>query len=544
MSQNCFNPGVGHSRFPGDREAPLNFPKMIKKCFPFVSLGKLCCSLAGVAVLAIFGVSIVRADDEDSENSHHGGKKIRHVLLISVDGMHSVDLAKYVASHPGSQLAALSKTGVTYPLAFTSQPSDSFPGLLSMVTGGTPRSTGVYYDVSYDRKLVAPGQTTATPAGTTVVYDESIDFDTSKLDGGGGIDPSKLPNNPETGFTPVYPHQFLRVNTIFEVIHEAGLHTAWSDKHPAYDLVNGPSGKGVEDLFTPEINSTANSSGQVWTDTEPLCKAYDTFKVNAILNEIDGKDHTGTKEVGTPAIFGMNFQAVSVGQKVVSSGYADATGTPGSILADALDFIDQSLNQFVDALKKRGLYESTVIIITAKHGQAPIERSKFQPTDDAPYTTLANSIKKDLIAQLTDDDVGLLWLSDSSKTPDLVQLLAGNEVSLGIQEILAGDSLKLHFGDPATDSRVPDIITLVNQGVVYTSPQHFKKIAEHGGFSLDDTNVALLVSNPRIHGQIVGGPVHTTQIAPTILELLGLDGGKLQAVQKEGTQPLGGLDLE
>jgi Type I phosphodiesterase / nucleotide pyrophosphatase len=513
---------------------------MIKKCFSFISFGQLCSSLAGVAVLATFAVSIARADDED--RAHQGGRKIKHVLLISVDGMHAVDLAKYVVSHRDSQLAALTKSGVTYPLTFTSQPSDSFPGLLSIVTGGTPRSTGVYYDVSYDRKLVAPGQTTPTPAGTSVAYDESIDFDTSKLDGGGGIDPSKLPNNPEAGFTPVFPHQFLRVNTIFEVIHEEGLRTAWSDKHPAYDLVNGPSGKGVDDLYTPEINSTANASGQIWTDTEPLCKAYDTFKVNATINEINGKDHTGLKEVGTPAIFGMNFQAVSVGQKVVSGGYTDATGTPGPILADALDFIDQSLKKFVDALKQRGLYESTVIIVTAKHGQTPIERSKFQPTDDTPYTTLANSIKKDLIAQLTDDDVGLLWLSDSSKTVDLVQLLAANEVSLGLQEILAGDSLKVHFGDPATDNRVPDIVTLVNQGVVYTS-QNFKKIAEHGGFSLDDTNVALLISNPRIHSKIVGGPVHTTQIAPTILELLGLDGDKLQAVQKEGTQPLGGLDF-
>jgi hypothetical protein len=83
------------------------------------------------------------------------------------------------------------------------------------------------------------------------------------------------------GFTPVYPHQFLRVNTIFEVIHEAGLQTAWSDKHPSYDIVNGPSGEGVDELYTPEINSNANKSGQIWTDTEPLCKRYDPFKVNA-----------------------------------------------------------------------------------------------------------------------------------------------------------------------------------------------------------------------------------------------------------------------
>ena len=33
----------------------------------------------------------------------------------------------------------------------------------------------------------------ASTKGTEVVYDESIDFDSTKLDGGGGIDPTKLP---------------------------------------------------------------------------------------------------------------------------------------------------------------------------------------------------------------------------------------------------------------------------------------------------------------------------------------------------------------
>jgi len=50
----------------------------------------------------------------------------------------------------------------------------------------------------------------------------------------------------------VYPHSYLKVNTVFEVARAAGLRTAWSDKHPAYEILNGPSGAGVQDLFTPE----------------------------------------------------------------------------------------------------------------------------------------------------------------------------------------------------------------------------------------------------------------------------------------------------
>src|SRR3569833_1349877 len=81
----------------------------------------------------------------------------RHVLLISVDGLHASDLARWVAEHPNSNLAQLSHQGTTYLNASTSEPSDSFPGLLSMTTGGTPKTTGVYYDDSYARDMWAPG---------------------------------------------------------------------------------------------------------------------------------------------------------------------------------------------------------------------------------------------------------------------------------------------------------------------------------------------------------------------------------------------------
>jgi len=54
----------------------------------------------------------------------------------------------------------LSATGVHYLQALTPKPSDSFPGLVAQITGGTPRSAGMYYDVSYDRALSPPAKTT------------------------------------------------------------------------------------------------------------------------------------------------------------------------------------------------------------------------------------------------------------------------------------------------------------------------------------------------------------------------------------------------
>src|SRR5271155_697137 len=94
-----------------------------------------------------------RANDEIVEG------QIKHVLLISVDGLHALDLSNYVATHGDSTLAALSSHGLTYTNASTTTPSDSFPGLASLVTGGSPTVAGFWYDDTYNRKLSPPQMT-------------------------------------------------------------------------------------------------------------------------------------------------------------------------------------------------------------------------------------------------------------------------------------------------------------------------------------------------------------------------------------------------
>jgi arylsulfatase A-like enzyme len=98
--------------------------------------------------------------------------------------------------------------------------------------------------------------------------------------------------------------------------------------------------------------------------------------------------------------------------------------------------------------------------------------------------------------------------------------------------------LSLPFQDPATDSRTPDIIGIARVGVIYTGGS---KIAEHGGFNEDDTHVALIVANAALKPPVVSAAVSTTQIAPTILEFLGLNPQLLDAVRMEGTTSLPGL---
>jgi arylsulfatase A-like enzyme len=514
-------------------------------------------------VAGVIALSAVAPTFAQPANSG-GSAAVSHVLLISVDGMHAIDLENYIAKNPNSTLATLAGRGVRYPNAQTTSPSDSFPGMLALATGGTSKSTGVYYDDSYDRNLVAPvilgGDPTnvtctpgsaANPRGTEVLLDETADKDLKRLDGGGGINTQALPRDPVT-CAPVWPHSFVRVNTIFEVLKSHGYQTAWSDKHQAYDLLNGPSGNGIDDLYSPEVAAPIDVGSLKGLDpvsSETAIQAYDGVKVQAVINEIDGLDHSGTKKVGVPTILGMNFQTVSALQKVTKDavtgqpgGYLDAAGTPTPLLQGGLDFVDQSLGRMVSELKSQGLYDSTVIIVTAKHGQAPIDPSKTAKIGD-PISPVIDSVQKGLVAQLTTDDVALIWLTDSSKANAVAAALRKAGSSIGISndnQVLVGDTLHAMFGDPATSAtaqtREPDVVVTPNNGVIYT---HSKaKIAEHGGFGGDNANVALLISGTGLDGTVDKSAVSTTQVAPTILALFGINPAELQAVQLERTAVL------
>ncbi|MCB2296026.1 hypothetical protein LGK95_21480 [Clostridium algoriphilum] len=141
-------------------------------------------------------------------------------------------------------------------------------------------------------------------------------------------------------------------------------------------------------------------------------------------------------------------------------------------------------------------------------------------------------VDQKLIAQITTDDTALIWLTDQSKTSAVVSKITANKDTAHIKDVLSYSSTdKWPFNNPANDSLVPDIVIKPEDGG--------KKIAEHGGFSKEDTNVALLLSNSGIKkSEQNTKEVTTSQVAPTILKALGLDPGKLQAVKKEYTKLL------
>jgi Type I phosphodiesterase / nucleotide pyrophosphatase len=554
--------------------------------------------LAGVALVSTLALSTSQIA---AQTNAVGSGKIKHVVLLSIDGMHAVDFYNcshgVVGANGGSpycpNMSALSLTGINYVGAVSSKPSDSFPGMAALASGGTPKSTGLYYDVAYDRSLDPPATTTGTglaggsctpyanPIGTTTDNDQGVDIDDTKLNGGapgaglteGGIaslDPKKLERDPQRGCAPVYPWNFIRVNTAFGVIHAAGGYTAWIDKHPSYSFVGGPGGNGLDDYYSPEVSSAVVPlpgvktlegascdpvrdpvGASAWNASFENIQCYDAIKVYALLNQIAGKTHSGAPAV-VPAVFGMNFQSVYVGQSVneagvAAGGYKNAAAVPSAELLQEIEYVDTAVGEIVSALKSAGLYESTLLIITAKHGESPIDPTRYVADgSDTPATLLGPAIPysesplNTTGIGATEDDVSVLWLKKGASVTAAVDLLEADATEVGLGEIYYGPSLAINYNvgglEPGEDPRSPDIIVAPNVGVTYSGSTAM--IGDHGGFAHDDTNVMLLVANPSFTPQTVSAEAQTIQVAPTMLQALGLNPTALDAVRIEGTSVL------
>jgi len=537
---------------------------------------------------------------------------LRHIVLLSIDGMHAADFYKYVANFPRSNIGKLYLHGIDYPNATTPTPAGAFPGILALATGGSPKSTGVYGEDSYDRSLYSPGSNCAGTKGTEIVYDGSIAQDWTQLFSPINKDNLPLTKDLQGNCVGVYPHSFLKASTIFEVVQGSGRRTAWNDNHASYEILSGPSGKGVSELFTPDVTSQVALGGNVngvdltgaasacvvgtnavgsgpinYSMCIPAAQAYDDVKVQAVINKIDGFSADGSRQSAVPTLLGLNFAAVEVAQRidVPKAGYLNAAADPKDLLQAALDHVDFSIGRILTELDLKHFIDKTLVVVTAKHGQAPIDGSKFRnetfaapglsgvndpypyvqavdPTVDTPSSFVNPNSGRVTVTggHMQNSDSSILWLQNqnNANVTNVVQALTNPATDTAIgatvrpqgsifsTNVTAGAELVQTFGDAqsSTDllaaARAPNVFIQPDLGVIYAGG--FDQLAAHAGGAQDDINVPLLISNPGIVNHVsLLQPVSTEQVAMTVLRALTLDGTKLNAAAAEGTTTLPGI---
>src|SRR5579863_8600994 len=142
-------------------------------------------------------------------------------------------------------------------------------------------------------------------------------------------------------------------------------------------------------------------------------------------------------------------------------------------LQSEIQFVDDAIGEMVNKIKDRGQYESTLIIITAKHGQSPIDPNLYDAIPGktghgsspatilagAGYIPMSESPLNGSGIGSTEDDVSLLWLNNTANTVTAVQLLEekANRAAAGIGQIYYGPSVALNYNvaglPPAGDPR-------------------------------------------------------------------------------------------
>ncbi|KAK4553251.1 hypothetical protein LTR86_009781 [Recurvomyces mirabilis] len=460
----------------------------------------------------------------------HG--QYKSVAMLSFDGLHQFDLVNYVAKYPNSTWATvILKNGIMFENARASSPSDSFPATAALFAGASPRTSGIWWDDGYDRSLYPPGSNCNGPIGTETNWDESNDLDNTLTSGGGALNVSHFPMQKTSwgSCVPVYPHNFIRVNTVFEVGRGNGLVTAYADKHLTYEFLNGPSGVGLSQVYTPEIAAANNTlAGQ---------QAWDDLHWSALRNWTLGNWANGTKNPdGAPSMYGANFQAITWAQ--TNAGYTDVVGAaPNKSLELALQYADQRLGTFINDLRASGQLESTLLLLGSKQGQGPIN-AKNETVFPDTHLTQSLEAAGIPVALTTADDGGIMWLQNQSQILDAKANLLAN-ASLGVSYVLAGDEVQqAGFGSPWLDPRVPDLVIGAKIGYLWASSPRFE---DHGGYAPQDLNVPLVAYNPRLDPTNISTVVSNRQVASTMLQALGLPLAQLDGYRLEGTPVLPGL---
>ncbi|HXP75865.1 MAG TPA: alkaline phosphatase family protein [Stellaceae bacterium] len=405
-------------------------------------------SLATAALLAGVSAASAQADYKPAQGTP------KHAVLIFIDGFRADLLDPEIAPH----IAALGRAGTRFANAEVGFPSDSMPGILGPLTGASPKGTGIPYDEYYDRhyKLaIEITETVTVPPG-------------------------------------LKPHDLLKVPTLFEAAKAKGLKTAFVSKHIGYEILQGPSGKGIDNLELPES-----------TDWKGPFKDYDAKNFEMLASWVgkDGADIAG-------------IYAIAPNYAMKDHGVAAAETRA------AVSDIDAQVGRVVDAVTAAGRYDDTVFVVLGDHGDTDTPNAVASKGDGSVVAFLAEQGIK--AAKITAADVMLAWLADSSQAEKAVSLLNTPEAKerFGVDRVLGPDELK-KMQDFA-DDQMPDFVLLVKPGVVYTKLPS-KKMAEHGGAFDSDLRVAFVIEGPGIKsGAVVKSKVNIFSTAPTLAKLLNL----------------------
>lgn len=255
----------------------------------------------------------------------------RHVVLISIDGMRPDFYLD--PSWPAPNLQTLKKEGLYADFVRPVFPSVTYPNHVSMITGALPARHGVY------------GNTPFEPLGATGRWN--------------------------------WQASLIRVPTIFDLVHKAGLTSAAID-WPV--TIGAPIDYNIPEIWA--VDTTQNSAELVKAVTTPpgLWQEIEQNATGKILGEDINSEYLNSDEnSGRMAAYIIRkYKPTLVALHLACVDHAQhAWGRQGMGVAVAVAAVDRVIGEVLEALEKAGIRESTAVVVTGDHGFVDIHSTLF-----------------------------------------------------------------------------------------------------------------------------------------------------------------------
>lgn len=424
-------------------------------------------------------------------------QKANHVVLITIDGFRP-DF--YTDPSWGMvNLRMMKEKGVYADGVNSVFPTVTYPNHTSLITGVTPAKHGIYYNTPFEPK----GST-----GTWYFYYDSI----------------KSP-------------------TLFDAVHKAGKTSAnviWPVTVGAPIDYNIPDVWPIGKKDRREIMAQLSTPVSLWKEVQDNAtgklglKDFTMEDEEMILDENVARMAAYLIATYKPAFTTLHLAC--------TDHYEHEQGRDGFLVRKAVAGADRALGTIMEALKRAGIYDSTVIIITGDHGFVDISKT-FSPNVLLAKNGLLNNVTTgDWKAQFhSSGGAAFLHLKDEkdiatrNKVLSLLQSLPADQQQL--YKIIDHKKLEEAGADPHAAFALAASPGVTIGGAVTGELVKGAKGGTHGYFpDFKEIQTGFVAFGA---GIAAGGHVkemNVTDVAPVAAQLLGLSLGKT-----DGKIPVGVL---
>lgn len=431
----------------------------------------------------------------------------RHVILISVDG-----LASYYFDDPRAHMPTirrLAAEGARARRMKCSFPSVTWPNHTTLVTGVEPGRHGVIANNYYDR---------ATKKAVPFIPDPLFDKD-----------------------------EIVKVPTIYDVAHQAGLKTAgviWPASRNAKTLDWTVPDVFDQQIFesasTPSLLAELRAKGIPYDKQMEWCKAGNAGKPQRDWMYTRMSEHILTTH--RPNVLLLHLVTVD------SFEHATGRNTPEAYWA--CNDSDNRVREVVEAVEAAGLRDRTTFIVTADHGFITYT-NEIKPNVTLRKLGLLKTAGARAVEEraycLTQGGAAMIYVIDQANRAAILRDLKPKLAALpGVEAVIeAKDFATVGQLAPDQDPRSPDLYLSAADGYAFsgtaTGEEEVSGTTPKGTHGYLTTHplmyAGFVASGAGIRKGVVVDEITNLDVAPTMAALLGLtmknvDGRVLQEILK------------